>query len=171
MSRACSIAFARAWEEASRAFQDTLAASSLKREVQRRGTVVTRKSPTMAGEKEGESWMQTAQLHRRGAHHQRSRDTSNALPAKPHPSCILCLRLLPETWRFVRAKHEVPPEGEAKGVCSPARFFRPRAVAGTDRYRHDLKGLCCSFGLLACLATKTLEQSFSRFSLNEEQST
>lgn len=91
--------------------------------------------------------------------------------AKPHPRYVLGLGVLPESWGFVRAKHEVPPKGEASGVCSSPWFCRPRALPGTDCCRHDLAGLCCSLGLLACLAMKTLEQSFSQPSLNEEQST
>lgn len=84
----------------------------------------------------------------RGAHHQRSGDAGDALPAEPHPRRVLCLRVLPETWGLVCAKHEVPPEGEVTGVCSSPRFSRPRALPGTDCSRHDLKGLCCSWPLL-----------------------
>lgn len=67
----------------------------------------------------------------------------------------------PKTRSFVPAKHEMPPECKASGVCSSPWFSRPRAVPGTAHCR-----ICCSLGLLACPTTKTFKQSFPRVSLN-----
>jgi len=161
--------FARAWEEASRAFRETIAASSLQREGQKRGMAVTRKSPTMAGEKQGENWTQSSRLHG-------SRNGSPPPTEQGRQRCSPCQ---------AASQARPLPQGAAQnpGICpckagGAARsrgdssllfslFSRLRARVGTDHDGHNPRGLCCSPGLLACLAVKTLQQSLSPFSLNE----
>lgn len=102
--------------------------------------------------------------HWDASHHERGRDASRALPARPHPMLYappmpqgatpkLAHLSLQSTRCHLNAKHQE---------------FAPRP-GSPDREQcqeQPTAGLCCSLGLLACPATKTFKQSFPRVSLN-----